>query len=244
MHKGIGAAMCSMWLAACGGDDGGGGSVEIEELGMRIAEVGCAKQFECCTDEEIAAENEDGFGSYDTEEECVTTIGGFFGALVTSSLRESIEAGRMAYDAEAMGACLDEAAGVSCADYDQSSDDLLGACESPFTPKVDAGGECATDFECKTGYCKGANPFDDTLGECAELPGEGDECPDFECADGLRCDMGHEAAEPPADLVGTCGPRLENGEECFTGDDCVSGTCDDSAETAVCADAAPTCDGR
>lgn len=203
-------------LAACGGGGGGGGSggVSLDDLGSTYAAAYCQKAEECCTADELHD-----LTFVDTEAQCELFIGGLFDQYLVPALRDGEDAGRLDYDGDAMGACVDAVADLTCDQFAAyiHADGAFNACDNPFTPHVDDGGECGSDSDCVSGWCDG-DSFDTSgnlsYGMCATRPGVGDPCPSFECAEGAYCSGG------------TCVETLPGGSDCASGDECQSGTCD------------------
>jgi hypothetical protein len=226
-------SVCGL-LAGCGG--GGGGAVTIDDLGTELAKVSCSKTFECCTSAEVM----DQFANITyngqpitTEAQCEGFTGGLFTSLLTPEYKDSIAAGRIAYDADAAGACFDAAANLSCSAYAQLTGHESVHCDTPFIiPKVADGGTCAQDYECTGGNCEGATNSS-ANGTCKPLPTEGQDCSQS-CAQGLFCGYDQTAMKE------TCQPLEPNGTSCSGDDECTSGHC----VSSTCAAApAPVCDG-
>lgn len=227
-----------MVSASCGG--GGGGSVAVSQIGDEMGEVLCARMFECCD----AAELMDNLGFFDveTQAECESFYAGFVGGLLEPQIQASIDAGRLRYDGDRMGACLDLLASMSCGEFGLAfaTDEPWGGCADPFEGLVAAGMPCANDMECASDYCDGdSTDFEGnvTEGTCGTLPGIGQACPDFDCASGAYCSF-----EQGEDI---CQATLSAGSECFSDDECASGNCagDDNTGAAGMCSATPTCDG-
>jgi hypothetical protein len=143
------------------------------------------------------------------------------GALLVPVLEDSVAAGRLRYDGEAMADCLDGMAALECSGLrDGLRGGVAGACGDPFIGLVADGGACANDADCVSDYCNGDRiDFEGNvteLGVCARLPGQGQPCLDGDCADGLRCDTGGGSI---------CQPRLADGLTCSRDDDCTSDEC-------------------
>lgn len=218
--------MCVVALAACG-DDGGGG-VAIDNVGAELARVTCAKLADCCTPQEFMEET---LGSAD-ETECRMVFTAFGGILV-KIYKDSIDAGRLVYHGDRMADCFAAIEGLSCTEYAMVGDDDFASvgCENPFEGKVAAGGQCATDGDCISGWCSGDSvDFEGniTYGTCGTAPGEGMPCEEFDCGDGLYCD------------ASTCAPTKPDGMACSSDDECTSGGC--NGEPGTCG-VTMTCDG-
>lgn len=203
--------MCVASLAACG--DGGGGGVAIDDLDSELARVTCAKLVECCTTQEFMEQT---FGAED-ETECRALFGAFAGILV-NVYKDSIAAGRLVYHGDRMADCVAAIEGQTCTEYAMVGDGdfATAGCENPFEGKVAAGGQCALDEDCTSGWCTGDSvDFEGniTYGTCGAAPGSGMPCEDFECGDGLYCE------------ASTCAPQKADGMACTDDDECTSGGC-------------------
>jgi hypothetical protein len=225
-------SVCALF-AGCGG---GGGSVSVDDLGTELAKVGCSKIFECCTSTEVMAQfaniTIDG-QPITTEAQCESFSGGLFASFLTPQYKDSIAAGRIAYDADAAGDCIDVAANLSCSDYSQLSGNESVHCDKPFIiPKVADGGMCAQDYECTGGYCDGASNSM-VNGTCKPLPTAGQDCNE-KCAQGLYCGYDQTAMKEACQAV------KANGSACVSNDECTSNHC----VSSTCAAAPPpVCDG-
>lgn len=221
--------VCAL-LAGCGGSS----SVPVDNLGPELAKVSCSKIFECCTSAEVMAQ----FANITynnqpitTEQQCEDFTGGLFAGLLTPDYKASIAAGRIDYDADAAGECLDAAANLSCSAYSMLSTNTSVGCDTPFIiPKVGDGGGCTQDYECTSGFCDGASDTAD--GTCAAMPTAGQACTGT-CAHGLFCSYDQTA------MMETCQPVKANGETCDYDSQCSSDNCDGGS----CADKPQVCDG-
>ena len=93
------------------------GPVRIDELAPALAEVTCAKTFECCTPEQVAARFDD-FGDPPTNQaECEALVGGFV-SLGVSQLMQSVAAGRVVYHEDLAGECLSAVESLPCGGVD------------------------------------------------------------------------------------------------------------------------------
>jgi hypothetical protein len=240
MTRTILACVFGLVLVACsGGDDAGddvieGDPVAIDQIGEELGGVQCMKLFECCTADEVMDQT---LGA-ETVEECEEFYAAFIGTLLEPVIQDSVDAGRVEYDGEVLGGCLDVIAAMSCSEFSASfgADGLLAGCGDPFVARVLIEGECANDFDCTSEYCSGDsvdfNTGAITYGTCAVIPGVGEPCDDGECTDAAYCDMTPD--------VPICAYRLDDGSDCTFDDDCASDFCDD---TNLCAVEPPVCDG-
>lgn len=210
---------------------GGGGPVAPDLVGEGYASALCAKLFECCDALEL---DEMGLGTA-TEDECRTQYAQLFSQLLEPVLLDSIDAGRVVYDAAAGGACIGAINALSCPELSEvmSNDGPFEACTDPFDPQVANDGQCANDFDCTSTYCSGDSvdfSGNITYGTCIAAPGLDDPCDGSACANGFYCDF----------ATITCQSPLANGSSCGSDEQCASDHCDDS--TFLCADNM-TCDG-
>lgn len=216
------------FVLACGGGSGGEG-VPIDKLGDELAVVTCSKIFECCTAEEAMQQT---LGS-ETEAECVRTLS-LFGGLLENIYQDSIDAGRLVYHGDRLRDCFDLIAAQSCTQYALSTvgdgDFEAFGCEDPFDGMVAAGGQCASDEDCTSGYCSGDSLDSEgniMYGTCATAPTAGMPCDSFTCASGHYCE------------TGTCQPTKADGMPCTGADECTNGGCN----ADVCG-MTMTCDGQ
>lgn len=230
-------------LASCGGDGGGRGSIDLDQLGMELAVVSCAKQFDCCTDAEIMEQymgiSHDG-EPIDSEEKCVELANAILSGLAIAQFQESLAKGRIEYDGTAAAACVAAVEDVSCSQYKSQVLDSDGGCREFVHAKVPDGGACLQDYECTSNNCVGEDtPLGEphTDGACMPMPADGESCDrlDDNCEGDLICD---------AD-VGTsdysCRPARTDGTQCVVDSHCASDYCDDDG---MCAQEPVTCDGR
>ncbi len=223
-----------IWIAAgCGG---GGDAVPLADLGTEMGGAVCGKMAECCT----MAELEEELLGASNQQECEAFYAGFLGQLFVPVLQDSVAAGRLVYDGEAMRACLDAYGALACADLRTAlATGPDGACDGAFTGQVALGGACATDLDCVSGFCDGdAVDFEGnvTMGTCIQAPGVGQACADGDCDEGLYCDY---AGGAP-----TCQATLADGSGCGADGDCASGSCNGASggQGGTCGPSM-TCDG-
>jgi hypothetical protein len=225
--------VCAL-LVGCGGDDGT--PVPLDNLGMELSTVSCAKMFDCCTDAEIMKQfmgitYED--QPITTEEQCVGFSNAIFTGLAVTQYKESLAKGRIEYDEAAAGGCIAAIEDVSCSEYGgrEFLDD--SRCRPFIIPKVANDGACTEDYECTSDNCAGADG--DTEGACKPIPTAGQACDD-DCADGLYCGF------DTSNGMRVCQALKANGAMCSLDRECESDTCDDASH--LCATPAATCDGR
>jgi hypothetical protein len=229
MHAMTRLAVFTMILAACGGG-GGSGGVAPDQIASEVAKVTCTRLFECCTTPELMQE---ALGAK-TEAECESIFAGF-GTIVFNVIKDSIAAGRVKYDGDALGTCLDVVAGATCSEFSkQRRNDYTSAssgCKDPFDGQVAANGACANDVDCVSNYCSGDSvDFNGnvTMGTCKPAPTAGNPCDNGDCAENAWCNAGMCAA-PKAD-----------GMPCSLDDECASDSC--TGTPSQCASSA-VCDG-
>lgn len=223
-------------LGSLAGACGGGDDVPLSRLGVEMGEAVCSKMAECCT----MAELEEELLGASNQQECEAFYAGFLGQLLVPVLEDSVAAGRLAYDAAAMRACLDAYLAVACAELRAAiATGPASACDAAFTGRVAEGDACASDVDCVSRLCAGDSmDFEGnvTMGVCARVPGDGDACVDGDCGAGLHCSSSVDGQ--------TCAPTLADGAACRFDDDCTSGSCNEGADGApsTCG-ASMTCDG-
>lgn len=224
-------------LVGCGGD---GADIALDDLGRELAEVGCAKQFDCCSSAEIMEQymgiTIDG-RPIETEADCVDFANALLTGLGVAQWKASLEAGRIEYNADAAGDCVAALESLSCSEYNSGELPLGGDCRPYLIPKVADGGGCTNDYECTSNYCLGEtnSTEGDTDGACMPLPSEvGAECEE-KCGNGLACKLDRTSSKD------TCQTPTADGDECDFDSDCASDYCDEA--TDLCAMEPPTCVG-
>lgn len=115
-------------------------------------------------------------------------------------------------------ACLPHGTGTTC-DTDGLICDATNHCAAlvgsgkTCDPQVQ---NCVRDLQC-----------DPTALTCGALPGNGQPCPNFECAPGNYCQF--DAQFNPT----TCAPLKDDNAACMQGGECKSGTCDTTSMTCT-----------
>lgn len=207
-----------------------------------FAEVACHNMYQCCSEAQI--ENELGVSEPRTEEQCREDkrrlcVRG------TASLRDSLTAGRVTFNAEALNTCLTTllAPDDTCSTY-VSELPWLEACEvQVWSGTVATGGNCFFDHDC-AGAPKSAQCGPDQ--KCQTLPTAGFPCPTGECAADFFCGTGglcqaKLAENAPCtgtnqcqedlfcDLAATpmpiCIAQKPGGSPCTSDQGCISGDC-------------------
>lgn len=212
-------------------------------------QIQCEYMFRCCEDDERYAY---GASAYmNSEGECADQAKRICAFL--AGVDESIAAGRTEFDAELAQKCIDQAKEKrdECDPNYEFDEDCSNS--SYFFGKglVKDGDTCAASYECADGGECVVERNDDYTpkdvdeetgnveGECEAQPGEGDECPDYQCQEGLYCDG--------ADM--TCKDQKAAGQTCASDEECESYYCD--FDTGECVDEEEPepedieiCDGR
>jgi len=169
----------------------------VEDYPSVAVSRSCELIFECC-DAGMR-------GGYADAAACeADRMGGLDGFLTT--VLPAIEAGRVRWDADAAGRCIDE---VSC-----SSIVAPDSCAGILVPLVENGGTCTSPIECIGGFCDTSTPG--MPGACGTPPGEGDACTTM-CASGFRCDFSGTM---------TCVALLPDNAPCTSPIECASFMCD------------------
>lgn len=221
-------------------------SVPLEQASAEMAKVFCGIAFTCCDMTELA----DVMGDFNpppkTQAECEVAVKPVADAEIFGKLKEAVNAGRLAYDADKAGLCFAKIDG-RCGNLKDGIFVSDAECQSVFTGKVAAGGTCAQDLECAdaSSMCAGAMGGS-TVGKCGPLPKENEACPDYRCAAGLACETGatmNKCIKPKADGM-TCGSNTECtseycdfstmkcsapqavGKACSSNSGCIDGWCD------------------
>ncbi|HEY6722480.1 MAG TPA: hypothetical protein VI197_00575, partial [Polyangiaceae bacterium] len=136
-----------------------------------------------------------------------------------ASIRRSLDAGTVSFDASAAQRCTDEFAESACGTNLSPT-----ACDEVLVGLVPIAGACTASEECAgNAYCE------DTLacpGTCAPTLDEG-----AACADGGECGTGLVCSE-----AGVCGPTKALGEPCASSAECQTRYCSASAADRRCAE--------
>jgi hypothetical protein len=237
-------ALAAVLGGACGGDDdddGEDGAVvdagasadaaaadaavgpSLDEVGAAVAPALCARLLACCATEELG-EIIDLDGPVTDQASCLAALEPALDE-VTADLGASIEAGRLRYQPGEVDGCVQAVTDVPCEGLIESFDAQF-VCEGVFIGLVADGGTCEGDADCTSAYC--ASGEEDEPRTCAAVPGQGDAC-DYECTDGLYCDV----------IAGSCTPQKQDDEACGSGDECLGGAC----QSGICATVV-LCDGQ
>jgi hypothetical protein len=230
-------------LVGCGGGGEGGGTIDIDNLGLELGSASCSKQFECCTDAEIMQQfmNITFEGQpITTEEQCVAFTTAVFSGFAVVQYKDSIAMGRTEYDGTAAADCIAAIESLTCAQYSTGTipDMASSSCRPFILPKVADGGGCTQDYECTSDNCVGATVQPggpNTDGMCKPMPTAGQRCDD-ECADGLYCGFDQSSG------MEVCKATQSDGAQCSRARECTSKYCDTAMH--MCAAKPLTCDGR
>ena len=217
-------------IAACGGDGGGGDSISLDELGAELGASSCAKIFECCSESELMEMFEGIDPPITTVEECEQFYAAFIGGLLLGPAREAVDRGTLVYNADLAGDCIAAFDSLSCDEVESAMDPTFEGCENIFEGQLANEESCVTDLECQSGFCDG-DSLDGDPGVCKAVPGEGEPCESFECADGTYCENSGSGS-------GVCTATKPDGAECTFDDECQSESCD-----VTCMAAVPECTG-
>lgn len=203
------------FVAETGGAGGGGGAGGAPASpSERFATAVCGQVFECCKPADLV----ELFSPSGVSDGSVTDYAGCriyyrtsWEAIFEPFIQASVAAGRMEFDEAAFDDCLQTFASQPCADYLSTSP----VCDEMFVPKVEAGGACTSELECKTGACE--VPLGAAEGKCVEekppsqagggCAGTGD------CAEELYCEFGK------------CTATKALGESCSADEQCRSRQC-------------------
>lgn len=181
-----------------GGTSSSAEGVPLQNLPLELGTATCGKVFECCSDEEIAANPF--FG--EDESSCTIAIAAFASFLVPA-IQDAEAGGRAEYDGAAFESCLAVLEGLSCAEARSGSADVTSGqdCAEFLVPLVELGGECEQSFECIDGWCDM-----DAGSLCSPLKADGAECADDEeCQSGYCDPLDGCGAEPTDTGDNLCG---------------------------------------
>jgi len=228
-------------LAACG-DDGVTIDTNDENFCEQISDVICHNIYSCCTESEIQSLLD--VSEPRTELQCREDIKRRCDR-TSPDLRDSLDAGRVTFDAARLNACLTAilAPDGVCAEVVQGNDlPWTEACEeAPWVGTVATGGSCFFNFDCAGGVdsfcgpdqkCK-AKPtagfpcgtgcasdyYCATNGTCAAKVAAGAPCTsNTQCQEDLYCDQ-YATPEP------VCAMKQAGGATCTTSSACLSSDC-------------------
>jgi hypothetical protein len=229
-------ALAALMVAACGGDDGDGGSIPIEDVDARAKAAFCEWIVGCnfLPDQATCLAN--------------TTLG-------LAQMIADVGNGKVTYDGDAAASCLASISGQGCTWTSLISDagGEAEVCLDVFTGTVAESGACFDDEECAGDYSTCASGTCDPTAQCCAgtcmagtaptIVPAGGSCQgttNVECATGTYCDSSTRVCTTQVAAGGTCSDI----DSCATGLFCqvkVSG----STVTRVCGTPAvegATCD--
>jgi hypothetical protein len=151
-----------------------------------FAEVACHNMYQCCSESQI--EQELGVSEPRTEVQCREDKRRLC-VRSTASLRDSLAAGRVTFNAEPLNTCLNAylAPDDTCSTYVDKFPWTEPCKAQVWTGTVGAMGKCFFDHDC-AGAPKSAECGPDQ--KCIALPTGGQPCPMGTCADGFFCGTG------------------------------------------------------
>lgn len=194
---------------------------DVKNYAENIAETTCAKAYECCTVDDIAASEQTNYGnSRDACEDKIADVLNF----KEDTIERGIDKSRLVYHGAVLEHCLANYAKLSCDDLKNKATATVAACDGVLVPLVPENGRCDMDEECLEGYCRFAKEGDEE-GTCSRFIEVGEPCAELSCAPGTYC-------------LDTCVPTKADGESCRNNFECTTGGCNGAdADT----DAAGTC---
>jgi hypothetical protein len=195
----------------CGGGSApgaSGGPVPLAQLPALWSQTVCAQNFKCASPADIQVNMPQ---PPNTQASCVDNNTMLWQLLVTS-VENGQSSGRVAYDPAQEGTCLATLAHESCADWTTGLAHDVG-CPEAYTPKVAAGGMCASDVECIAGFCDGA--------DATAMPPKDGSCK-TRIAHGAACAFGDTcvATDFCDGTSMTCVPKKAGGAACASSDEC------------------------
>jgi hypothetical protein len=222
------------------GCNGGGGPVQLENVCEEMQDAMCSYIKRCDLEWYLQ------FAAHATCDELFECDD-----MELDEMARSVEAGRMVYDADLAGKCLQSIRNAKCTMIDGIFEGLEDECQDVFTGLVAQDGDCYRENECTEGlYCDETvsecpgqcQPYKDLgdtcnggdcdpdvadcdwqQGVCAELVGAGEICDNIDCQPGLVCDYDSDPAVclDPAPAGSICA----SSRGCESGLQCVSGKC-------------------
>ncbi len=207
MNRIIEVAALGVLLAGCGGD------VSIDDAPQELAKAICSYGLRCCDDAELT----ENFGSASAND-CVAAFRMQFDEGF-AELKRSVDSGRIAYDADQVGDCLDTIESAACGSPILDTD----VCEAATRGLQEVGEPCEDSDECVSKFCGD--------GVCEALLAEGDPCGtsvETDCARDLYCSDG---AEPTCKRIPDVGEACES--RCHESN-CVSGVCRPDPPSSSC----------
>jgi hypothetical protein len=159
-------------LTACGG---GGGPISLSDLGNEVASANCDFEVRC--------------GFLPDTASCATSTNS--SADDIAALKHAQDLGRLSYDADKAGACVDAIRNASC-DLSSLGNAIADTCGAVFVGLVADGGTCFDDKECVSTSCsqQSCTPGTCCAGTCVAKPADvpiGGDCSTGSCVDGAHC---------------------------------------------------------
>lgn len=182
-------------VTACGG----GGSTSLSDLSDAYRSAMCDYYVRC--------------GVVESQALCEQLLGG----LETAELEAAVAAGKVKYDGDAAGECLDAIGGRSCNPGDENARVAPAACDNMIKGTVADGGQCFNSGECVSGSCTLTDCTDACCpGTCDPTVAEaaiGASCATADCVDGAFCNAQN-----------TCEALKASGATCTSSSECAYGT--------------------
>jgi hypothetical protein len=175
---------------------------------IQFAQALCATVFRCCPPPGTPGPLARWTGTPPDQTVCENTIAQSLTDRL-KDVRDSLNAGRIAYSEKATRACLADLERARCEDFRWSTTFPTTGCWS-LTGGISTGGGCLNDFDCAEGRCNLANGG---MGVCVTVPAAGERCQNA-CRRGLVCS-------------GVCRPAPEKtaGSPCSDNIECRSRLC-------------------
>jgi hypothetical protein len=159
----------------CSDGSSGGASVPLADLPPKLADVLCTTYENCFGPL---------FAWFTNGSDCVTITEQRVRNGTFALLQREIDAGKASYDPSKVQACLDSLRARTCAQLLERDSE---ACLAALDGKVELGGDCTLDEDCKgKAICRSVSGT--CPGQCAPLLAAGQACTqDSDCQDGLQC---------------------------------------------------------
>ena len=201
-HARVLIAVSAVWLVACRD------KWDVRNYAENLAEARCAKAYDCCTEREIEASEQEMYGV--DEGDCVDATADALG-FKEDLIKEGIDAGRLSYDGALLERCVKGYAALSCEELKNEATASIAECEAFLVAKVADGGKCKLGEECVTRNCQRVDA-EDAEGTCQPFAAQGASCGTATCGPGTYC-------------AGTCVPTRPDGAACGSNFECATGGC-------------------
>lgn len=202
-------------LTACGG----GSPISEAAYPDEVARAACAKLFDCCDASEVMIVAS---GKFTDEASCRVSV--------AANMRQDEGVPNTRFDGDAARDCVDAYAALSCSAFGSDDTEAVTSCTHIYVGTIEDGQACEESDSCKSGFCEGT-----TTRTCGTLPGNGEACAQYSCAEGLACSD---------DMI--CEPPHANGAACWMSDQCTSRYC--NTATMMCearhVEDPAVCDGK